>query len=105
MTINSGTASAAATQQICVPTSTVVHLAATANPADGTTFEIGPKPWHKTAGDTGTGDPGTVTGTGASASSATTVTATGSTQCVYACCPFSSDGSGCSGTAFTAPCP
>jgi hypothetical protein len=90
-----------ASQTVCVPSGSTVHLVATAL----TGFELGPHPWYKTAGDTGSGDPGTVSGTGQSATDSTTVVAAGATQCVYACCPFSPGGNGCSGTGFTAPCP
>lgn len=67
-----------------------VTLAATAL----TNFELGPAPWHDTAGDHGSGDPGTVTGTGQSAKSTTTVTASGASKCVWVCCPFT-NGTGC----------
>lgn len=101
VSVNGGATSTDATRQFCVTTGSTVNLSA--SPANGT-FEIGTAPWHKTAGDTGSGDPGTQSGTGTSAKSVTTVVAAGKTQCVYACCPFSADGSGCSGTGFTAPC-
>jgi|GEM_PF-2001532 hypothetical protein len=75
-------ASSAATQTMCVAAG-AVDLSATAN----ATFVLGPTPWHDTAGDTGSGDPGTVTGSGQAAQSATTVTVSGASACVSVCCP------------------
>jgi hypothetical protein len=53
-------------------------------------FELGPAPWHDTAGDTGSGDPGTMAG----GTSSTTVAVNADT-CVWVCCPFSPGGGGC----------
>jgi hypothetical protein len=75
-------ASSAATQTMCVAAG-AVDLSATAN----ATFVLGPTPWHDTAGDTGSGDPGTVTGSGQASQSATTVTVSGASACVWVCCP------------------
>jgi hypothetical protein len=82
-------ASSASAQTVCVAAGPV-SVSATALAG----FELGPAPWHDTAGDHGAGDPGTVTGTGQSASSATTVTAAGSATCAWVCCPFTG-GTGC----------
>ncbi len=89
VTVNGGAASTGA-QQVVTPAAGTISLAAVA--LDG--FELGPAPWHDTAGDTGTGDPGTVTGTGQSASDATTVVFGTSAKCVWVCCPFT-NGTGC----------
>jgi hypothetical protein len=75
-------ASSAATQTMCVAAG-AVDLSATAN----ATFVLGTTPWHDTAGDTGSGDPGTVTGSGQAAQSATTVSVSGASGCVWVCCP------------------
>jgi hypothetical protein len=60
-------------------------------------FILGEDMWHHTDGDTGAGEPGTVTGTGQTASSAATVTVGDADACVWVCCPFP-DGSGCPAT-------
>jgi hypothetical protein len=60
------------------------------------TFEIGPAPWHDTAGDMGSGDPGTVSGNPPHDS--TTVYVDAGATCVWACCPFSPGGGGCTTT-------
>ncbi len=57
-------------------------------------FILGSAPWHDTDGDTGSGDPGTVTGSGQSAKNSTTETVGSSNDCVWVCCPFT-NGSGC----------
>jgi hypothetical protein len=83
-------ASAAKSQTVCVAEGTV-DLVATPASAQ---FEIGPAPWHDTAGDTGSGDPGTMSGSGTSETDKTTVDVTGSSKCVWVCCPFT-NGTGC----------
>jgi hypothetical protein len=83
-------ASTAAVQAVPVTAGTI-NVSATAASA---TFILGAKPWHDTAGDTGAGDPGTVTGTGTAASSATTVVVGASGKCIWICCPFA-NGTGC----------
>jgi hypothetical protein len=84
LTVNGGS-------PMTVPTETVNVLPGSislvATPASGT-FEIGPAPWHDTAGDTGSGDPGTQVGTGATETSTTTVTVGATAKCVSVCCPF-----------------
>jgi hypothetical protein len=81
----------AASQTPCLPPGTVTLIAKPAN----SYFEIGSAPWHLTSGDTGSGDPGTQAGTGINETSTTSVVLTSSSKCVWACCPFASDGSGC----------
>jgi hypothetical protein len=76
VTVAGGTPSAAAEQTVCVAPGTV-NLAATAN----TGFVLGD--WHHTTGDTGSGDPGTVT----NGVSAATVRVGSSNACVWICCP------------------
>jgi hypothetical protein len=83
-------ASSGATQTMCVATG-AVDLSATAN----ATFILGPTPWHDTAGDTGSGDPGTVTGSGQAAQSASTVNVSGASACVWVCCPGASGTPAC----------
>jgi hypothetical protein len=89
VTVNGGDAAVADAETVCVPPGTT-QLAATALQF----FELGPAPWHDTAGDMGQGDPGTVTGSGASAVDSTTVVVGATPKCVWVCCPFD-DGSGC----------
>jgi hypothetical protein len=89
VSINGATASIADEQIVCVPPG-IQHLAATAL----VFFELGPAPWHDTAGDTGQGDPGTLTGSGQSAVDSTTVAVGDTAKCVWICCPFP-DGTGC----------
>jgi hypothetical protein len=79
--------STAVEQTLCVAPGPV-PLSATARPG----FVLGPKPWHRTDGDRGAGDPGTLAGPGPT--SATTVTVAGTSGCAWACCPLP-DGSGC----------
>jgi hypothetical protein len=88
--VNGGAGSSAASVTQPITGAATITLAATAN----TGFELGSAPWHDTAGDHGTGDPGTLTGTGQTAVSTTTVAVTTTNKCVWACCPFP-DGTGC----------
>jgi hypothetical protein len=69
-------------QTVCVPPGSV-SLVATAIP----NFVLGPAPWHDTAGDTGSGDPGTFADAGPNSTSSTTVVVTTGTKCVWVCCP------------------
>jgi hypothetical protein len=86
VSINGGTASAAASQTACVSgTVTLVAMPASSE------FELGTAPWHDT------NSTGTITGTGVSAKATTTVNVSGATQCAWVCCPFT-DGSGCNVT-------
>jgi hypothetical protein len=62
-------------------------------------FILGPAPWHDTSGDTGSGDPGTVTGSGQTAIDTTTVVVGSAAKCIWVCCPFPG-GSGCPTTDF-----
>ncbi|HEY1555199.1 MAG TPA: hypothetical protein VGF94_10245 [Kofleriaceae bacterium] len=86
ISVNGGTASTNATMTAPITAPGSITLAATA----GTGFELGPTPWHDTAGDTGTGDPGTVS----NGTSTATVAVQAANKCVWACCPFP-DGTGC----------
>jgi hypothetical protein len=87
--VNGGTASSLGEQDVAVTAGTIPVSAVALSG-----FELGPTPWHDTAGDTGAGDPGTVTGTGQAASSATTVVVGAGGKCVWVCCPFT-NGTGC----------
>ncbi|HEX3343399.1 MAG TPA: hypothetical protein VHS09_02450 [Polyangiaceae bacterium] len=89
VSVNGGDAAVADAETVCVPPGTQ-QLAATALQF----FELGPAPWHDTAGDMGQGDPGTVSGSGASAVDTTTVVVGSQPKCVWVCCPFD-DGNGC----------
>ena len=86
VSVNGGTYSKAAERTVCVDPGTV-DLALK---AASTEFEIGPAPWHDTAGDTGDGDPGTLNGK----IDSTTVVVKHKAACVWACCPFVGGG-GC----------
>ncbi len=88
VSVAGGAYSPADEQVVCVPPGTV-SLAAT--PLSG--FELGPAPWHDTAGDHGSGDPGTVSG----GIDTTSVTVKTGAACVWICCPFL-DGGGCPST-------
>jgi len=83
VSVNGNPASSAATQTATVSPGTY-PLTATAL----TGFKLGL--WHHTTGDTGSGDPGTVSGLQSSA----TVGVGNSAMCVWVCCPFT-DGTGC----------
>ncbi len=83
ITVDSSPASSAAEDTVCVPDGSV---SVTATALSG--FQLGD--WHGTAGDTGSGDPGTVSG----GTSTAMVTVSGSSACVWVCCPFTG-GSGC----------
>ncbi len=90
VTVNGNTASTLPEQNVVVTPGTINVSAV----ALGPTFILGPAPWHDTAGDTGTGDPGTVTGSGGTASNATTVVVGATNKCIWVCCPFA-NGTGC----------
>jgi hypothetical protein len=79
VSVNGGAGSAAAEQTVCVADG-MVSLSATAN----TGFVLGD--WHGTTGDSGNGDPGTVS----NGTSTAKVNVTGSSACVWICCPGSS---------------
>jgi hypothetical protein len=81
VTVNGGAASSASVQTVQVAPGTIA-LSAVADPG----FELGATPWHDTAGDTGSGDPGTRTGSGQTQSSATTVSVGNAAKCVWVCC-------------------
>jgi hypothetical protein len=87
VSVNGGAASTGATQTVCVPADTDINLVATAASA---AFELGD--WHNTDGDTGSGEPGTVSG---AMSTATFMTGASGTACVWVCCPFNPSGTGC----------
>lgn len=74
-----------AQQTVCVTPGSVTL---SASPLGG--FQLGTTPWHDTAGDTGSGDPGTRSGTTAT----TSITAGSSPACAWGCCEFSGGG-GC----------
>ena len=87
VSVNGGAASTAAVQTVPISTPTDVTLVAT--PASST-FILGD--WHHTDGDTGSGDPGKVSGTMSTAK----VNVGTSNVCVWVCCPFANPpGSGC----------
>ncbi len=83
VTVNGGAASSSAAQTVSVSPGNVTL---TASPNSG--FMLGL--WHHTSGDTGSGEPGTVSGS----TSTATVAVGNAATCVWVCCPFT-DGSGC----------
>jgi hypothetical protein len=89
ISIKGAAASTAPSQVVCVAPGA---LTLTATPILG--FELGPAPWHGTTGDRGTGELGSVIGVDPSATSTATAIASGTSTCVWACCPFP-DGTGC----------
>lgn len=87
VTVNGGTASSAAEQQVFVQPGQIQLIA---TPLNG--FALDAHMWHHTDGDTsGNGEAGDVTG--AISVTTATVTATGP-KCVWVCCPFDTGG-GC----------
>jgi hypothetical protein len=82
VTVNGGTASISSEQTVCVAANGTVPVSAVARQG----FTLPADPWHDTTGDTGSGDPGTLTGSGQTASDATTVTVTTGTKCAWVCC-------------------
>jgi hypothetical protein len=98
--VATGSPGTTASSTLCVALGTVNLVASPLS----TSFELGPTPWHDTSGDHGSGDPGTQANldAGVASTSSTTVAASGTSACVWACCPFTS-GSGCSG--ITNQCP
>jgi hypothetical protein len=74
---------------VCVTPGTITLVE---EPLNGT-FTVGL--FHGTSGDTGSGDPGTCTGTGTSEQCTTTVVVGSAAKCVWVCCPFASNGTGC----------
>jgi hypothetical protein len=95
VSVGSNAASIAAKQTVCVADGAVTLVAKAKN----TTYILGD--WHGTTGDTGSGDPGTVTDAGGAAESQASVSVSGATACVWVCCPFAG-GSGCT---VADPCP
>jgi hypothetical protein len=81
VSVNGGTASSVAEQTTCVPAG-AVPVTAEALPG----FELGTTPWHLTAGDSGSGQQGTLTGSGLSTMSSATVNVTGASACAWVCC-------------------
>lgn len=98
----SGTFSTAAEQDVNVLPGTIPLVAKPAS----SFFELGTDMWHHVDGTTGdTGIPGTQAGTGVSATSTTSITIVAAGACVWVCCPFSSDGSGCNPALIGDQCP
>jgi hypothetical protein len=89
--VNNGAASTMT--QVVMPAAGPIPLVAT---AANSTFKVGGNMWHHTDGDTGTGEPGTVSGTGINTMSTATVTFGTTAKCVWVCCPFQ-NGTGCDG--------
>ena len=95
--INSGPAELGANLALILNAAGPNTITLTASPA-GNAFALGPAPWHRTDGDTGSGEAGTIAGTGTTETSSTTITiANNSSACVWVCCPLA-DGTGCPAT-------
>jgi hypothetical protein len=84
VSVAGATASTDASQTACVPAG-AVSLSATALVG----FRLGTAPWHKTDGDRGSGEQGSLAGD----TSTATVTVSGA-NCVWVCCEFAAGG-GC----------
>jgi hypothetical protein len=87
VTVGTGAPVQTDSQTVCVADGTV---ALSATPLPG--FQLGVIPWHDTAGDTGSGDPGTVSG---GASTTTVVVSGAGTKCAWVCCDFADGTIGC----------
>ncbi len=85
VSVAGATASTAGTQVVCVADGSVSLVASPASAS----FELGD--WYGTSGDTGSGDPGTVSNDTSAASYSTGDAGAG---CVSVCCPFT-NGMGC----------
>jgi len=95
----SGTFSTALEQDVNVLPGTI-QLAA--KPMSST-FELGSDMWHHVDGTSGdTGIPGNA---GAGGTTTATITITSAGACVWVCCPFSADGSGCNPALIGDQCP
>jgi hypothetical protein len=110
VSINGAATSTSGTQSVCVTPGTISLVAE----PNGDNFELGPDPWVYISGTGGTdsGISGTIVGDGGVGSTSTTSVnvVAGAPGCVLVCCPFSSNGTGCttseSGyTTFLANCP
>ena len=84
VSVDGGAGLSTTPQTISVTAGSTASL--TAMPLSG--FQLGL--WHHTDGDTGSGDPGTLSGT----TSTATATIGSTSKCVWVCCPFVG-GSGC----------
>jgi hypothetical protein len=99
---NSGSFSTATPQTVNVLPGTITLVAKPMN----SMFELGTDMWHHVDGTTGdTGISGTQAGSGINATSTTTITITNAGACVWVCCPFSADGSGCNPALIGDQCP
>ena len=94
----SGTFSTASEQDVNVLPGTIQLVAKPAS----TTFELDNSMWHHVDGTTG--DTG-ISGTQASGQSTAAITITTAGACVWVCCPFSADGSGCNPALIGDQCP
>ena len=91
VSVNGGSASATAQQQVFVQPGAIALTATKAN----STFEVGSDMWHHTDGDAGSGEKGNwSTNDPTTATSSATVTVGSAAKCVWVCCPFTS-GTGC----------
>ena len=90
VSINGGSASIAAQQQVFVLPG-AIPLEATARAG----FKLDAHMWHDTDGDAGSGEAGSANG---SASDATATVSSTTAKCVWVCCPFT-NGTGCTGIA------
>lgn len=95
VSVDGGAASAASTQTVNVMPGTITLTASAA-----TGFILGPDMWHHTNGDSGSGEPGAVSG-GVSTAMVTVGT---TAKCVWVCCPFP-DGTGCEPNVIGEQCP
>jgi hypothetical protein len=109
VSVNGGTSKTDGVQTVCVTPGSIPLVTSPKN----ATFELGQDPWVyiSGAGGTDSGISGAIVGDGGVGSTSTTSVDVGTTTgCVEVCCPFSSNGTGCTSaftgyTTFTANCP
>ena len=104
VTVDGGAASSAAIQHITITADKTITLTAKRASA---AFEVSGNMWHHTDGDTGAGEPGTITNPGDPAtktSTAMVAVVASSSKCVWVCCPFAGGG-GCDSTSAPEQCP
>lgn len=93
--VNGGAESTASVQNVNVTPGAITLVARGIGTAQTPTFIIGGNMWHHTDGDSGSGEPGTITaGAEPNGTSTATVTVGATAKCVWVCCPFP-NGTGC----------
>lgn len=96
VSVNGAAASTASVQAVNVAPGDITLVATRAS----STFQVLGNMWHHTDGDTGTGEPGEIMNPNdpPTRSSTAHVTIGTTAKCVWVCCPFANDASGCEST-------